>query len=175
LTVGRYGAAAILATALLAGGCAEPRSNTGYAGTWRQDTAWMESTIAIAPRGDGYAVRFSVASTDGKRTVRCDWSGRCEERVDGRLVSTFEVESWEDPETGHLMVSSRRTILTPPEREEYQLDELEVSPDGLELWAHSHERGGQTFEEGRRPKRSYPKFSDRVEDPPEGGGGGTGE
>jgi hypothetical protein len=161
----------VVAAALVLAGCTgEPKSDTGYVGTWKTGTDWIESTIAIVRAADGFATRVSVVTSDGKRAVRCDWDGRCEEYVEGRLTSTYDMSTWVDEDTGHLMLESRRHILVPEEREEYQLDELVVGDDGLTLWAYSRERGGQRFSADRRPKRSYTKFSDRVTDPPRGGG-----
>ena len=146
--------------------CAEPRTDTGYVGTWTSSTDWIETRVAIVAHAEGYLTRVSLRTADGKRTLRCDWSGRCDERVEGTLTSTYAFRTWADEETGHVMIESRRTVLVPERREEVQLDELIVSDDGLTLWAHSHERAGQAFPAGRRPKRAYEKYSDRVEDPP---------
>jgi hypothetical protein len=169
--IGRF---AILLLAALGGVVActpEVRvSNTGYEGTWSRGTERAMSTIAFVRDGDGMRFRWSVRSDDDKWSVRCGWDGRCEEYVDGVKTSEYTFRTWEDEETGHVMLECTGRVFLPKELDVHYVDELVLEPDGLVMWSYSLERGGQTYEGDARPKRKFEKVSDAVADPPDDAG-----
>ena len=75
------------------------------------------SIVAIARSGDGYRFRWSKHSYEPALDVTCDWDGRCEERLFGKLTATYEFATTIDPATGRLLVAC---------------DERRVEPETLE-------------------------------------------
>jgi hypothetical protein len=164
--VRRWGALLVI---VLAAGCAPKVSDTGYVGTWKGGSDRATSTIAIFRGEHGYRFRWKVDSADGRWRVRCSWDGRCEEHVDGMKAADYVFVTREDPETGHLLVECTGKVSRPKPADIHYVDELVVSPGGLQLWSYSRERGGQRFQGDARPKRSFRKVADEVGDPPREG------
>jgi hypothetical protein len=164
--VNRAKAVAVLLWAAVAMACAPRISDTGYVGTWARGSDRVRSTIAIYKDGEEYLFRWKVDTADGKWRVRCDWDGRCEEQVDGEKVSDYRFVARKDPATGHLIVECDGVVSKPKHAVIHYVDELVVEPGGRVLSSYSLERGGQRFEGGARPKRSYEKVADEVGERP---------
>jgi len=163
----RISAGVVLVVLGCAIGCSEPRSDTGYTGTWVLRTDRIESRIAIVPREDGgYRFRLSQTTADGKSKIRCDWNGDCEQHVEGVLAARFRFVPKVDPATGLLRVRCEGGPDGPESPTIVYENELVVADGGLELESYTIERAGQSFEGDARPWRLLSKFSDRVEDPP---------
>ena len=160
----------VLGLALALGACErEPTiSDTGYVGTWSKGTERSRSTISIRRKGDAYQFRWGASSADGNWKVRCDWSGRCEEFVDGEKTSDYRFRTWVDPRTNLLMVECRGKVFKPNQLDVHYVDQLEVEPGGRVLWSYTLERGGQRFDGDARPRRFFEKVSDEVVDDPSG-------
>lgn len=158
-----------LAAALLSacGTSVRPRaSDTGYTGTWARDNPRIRSMVAIARSGEAYRYRVSVASDDGRWTIRCDWDGACIETVDGRRVEALAFATSVDPVSGRLRVDCHARALV-PERKDYRvLEEIEVLPGGKRLAFRTLERDGVAYPEAARPRREFVKVADVVAPPP---------
>ncbi|MBZ5640763.1 MAG: hypothetical protein LAO51_18655 [Acidobacteriia bacterium] len=137
-------------------------SDTGYLGTWSRGNDRNVSIVSIAKSGDRYFFRWRKTSYDGKFKVDCDWYGRCEERLNGEKMATYEFSPRLDPATGHLMIESTERRLLPEKVDTHYLDELVVEPGGKVLWSYTVERDGQKFTGSARPMRSLDKVADGV-------------
>ncbi len=163
----RIGFCVLLTLATLACDEPEPVSNTGYTGTWERGNDRLRSSLAIVEWNGQYLVRKSVSSTDGGHTVDCDWSGQCEEFVDGEKTSEYTFRSWVDPKSKRLWIECHGTITKPTPLELHYVDELLLKDDGLRIRARTVEEQGRKYTEGM-PKRDYRKVSNSVSDPPAG-------
>lgn len=140
-------------------------SDTGYTGTWAQGNDRVVSIVAIARAGDGYLFRWRKRSYDGVLEIRCGWDGRCEERLKGATMATYEFKTRVDSKTGHLVVACKEHRLAPEKVEIEYTDELVVEPGGKVLTSYVIERGGTKYTGGERPMRSFEKIADGVAGP----------
>ena len=163
----RIGFCALLTLATLACDVHQPVSNTGYTGTWERGSERTRSRLAIVEWNGQYLVRKSVNSADGRHTVRCEWSGHCEEFVDGEKTSEYTFRSWVDPKSKRLWIECHGTITKPAPLELHYVDELLLKDDGLRIRARTVEEQGRKHTRAR-PKRDYRKISNSVSDPPAG-------
>ena len=163
--------AAILPALLLTAACETGVSltDTGYEGTWTRGNDRVTSTLAIVKRGDGYLVRWGLETSDGRKVVRCDWNGACEERIEGESVATYRFRNWIDPDNGRLQIECTRELADDTQNAIHYIDELVVRKQGKKLVSRTEESGGQSFEGKSRPKRVFAKVSDAVVDPPDAG------
>jgi hypothetical protein len=154
--------------AVLALGCTikPQRTDTGYTGTWSRGTEYARRIVTIAKQGDRYLFRPGVRSQDGQWQWRCEWEGRCQEKIDGEITSEYTFRTWIDPETGHLMVECTGKVWKPTEVAMHYVDELVLEPGGTKLAAYTNERDGRRFEGDHRPKFVFTKVADTVGDPP---------
>jgi hypothetical protein len=155
--------------ALLPCGCGPQVSDTGYEGTWQRGNERARSTIEIVKRGDEYLFRWSVDSTEGGRVVHRDWEGSCEEFVDGVKTSEYTFRTWTTP-AGLLRVECKGKMVEPEPAEVHYIDQLRVKPGGRTLTVATLEQDGDSFREGKKPRRTFTKVSDAVGDPPQPAG-----
>ncbi len=137
-------------------------SDTGYTGTWAKGNDRGVSIVAIARAGDRHLFRWSKHSYEHSLDVTCGWDGRCEEKLLGKLMATYEFSTRTDPATGRLLVECRERRLEPEKLDIHYVDELVVEPGGKLLWSYTNERDGQKFERDGRPTRSFEKVADAV-------------
>jgi len=163
----RIGALALLLLATLACDAEGPVSDTGYTGTWEKGNERTRSRLAIVEWNGQYLVRKSVESADGTHKLRCDWSGDCEEFVDGEKTSEYTFRTWVDQKLKRLRIECHGTITKPTPLELHYVDELVLKDDGLRIRARTLEQQGQKLTKGL-PKRDYRKISNSVSDPPAG-------
>ncbi len=163
----RIGSCVLLTLATLACDVHEPVSNTGYTGTWERGNERMRSRLAIVEWNGQYLVRKNLNSADGRHKVRCDWSGHCEEFVDGGKTSEYTFRTWVDPKSKRLWIECHGTITNPTPLELHYVDELLLKDDGLRIRARTLEEQGRKHTKGL-PKRDYRKISNSVSDPPPG-------
>jgi hypothetical protein len=167
--IARWGLSLLLLAVVV--GCEQKLSDTGYVGTWSRGNEIVKSTLAIVKEGDSYRVRWTLTSTDGKREVRCQWDGRCQELGEGgELLAEFQLTPSVDAQSGHLFIECRGQTYKPEEGEMYFRDELVLRPRNR-LVARTLEDQAQRYDEIRKPKRTFHKVADSVEDPPRVGAG----
>jgi len=157
----RRNASPILVLTILAGCSSGPSvSNTGYVGAWENGNERVISRIVIARDGDEYRFSWSVDSGDDRWTVQCDWTGHCDEFVDGEKTSEYTFRAWIDPTSGHLRVECRGKVSHPKEVDVHYVDELVVADDGLTLESYEIERNGKPLESEKR--RVFTKVADET-------------
>lgn len=171
MTRAKWAQAALIAALSSLPGCGLPPmvSDTGLRGTWSRGNARNVSIVAITEVGGRWYFRWTKRSVDGKLSVLCDWDGRCDERLNGKQVATYEIATTYDAATGTLSTRTveRRTI---PEEHTYQYtDVMEVTDSGRTLFNYTTERDGQVYEGKDGPQRSFSKVSNGIADPPRPG------
>ncbi len=148
-------------------------SDTGYVGTWSRGNDRGVSTVAIARVGDAYRFRWWKRTFDPARglalDVRCEWNGRCEERLFGELIATYEFSTRTDPATGRLLVECHERRVAPEKKDIHYVDELVVEPGGKVLWSYTDQTDGHRYVDSERPMRSFDKVADAVAGVPEEG------
>jgi hypothetical protein len=140
-------------------------SDTGYTGTWSKGNDRVISIVAIAKVGERYLFRWTKRSYDGKLEIRCGWDGRCEERLNGRSMATYEFRTQVDPASGRLVVECDERRLEPEKLSLDYRDELVVEPGGKVLSSYTVERSGTVLSGDERPRRSFDKVADAVSGP----------
>ena len=155
-------------TGLIASSCGLPPmiSDTGYKGTWHRGNDRHVSIVAITQIDGRWFFRWSKRSFDGKLAIRCDWEGRCEERLNGALVATYAITPRFEPASGRLFTDTVEVRKVPEERTVRYADLLEVADHGMTLRNFTVDRDGRSFEGGERPMRSFEKVADGVAEPP---------
>jgi hypothetical protein len=158
---------------ITATGCHIPPtvSDTGYQGTWSRGNDRNVSIVAIAELEGQLRFRWTKRSFDGKLAIVCDWDGRCEERLNGKLVATYAIGVRFDAAAGVLYTDTVESRIFPDIQTFRYTDVMEVDKGGLTLWNYTVDRDGQHYEGIGRPKRSFSKVSDSVADPPRPGRG----
>jgi len=157
-----------LIVALLACGCRglpDVVTDTGYEGTWRRGN--------IVRHEGEYRVRLSKTTEDGQSRIRCDWSGQCEEFVEGMKTSDYTFRLWLDEERGHLRLECTGQVFEPSPLEIHYIHELVVTPKGRALKSYTLLDVNGTYEFKKGPRRTLRKVSDHVTDPPDGWRPGT--
>ena len=140
-------------------------SDTGYLGTWSRGNDRNVSILAIAKSGETWRFRWTKRSFDGKFSVLCTWEGKCEERLLGDLVATYDIETrFAD---GKLYTETIEERKVPSVSTLRYTDVMEVADGGRTLWNYTIERDGQQYEGTSRPMRSFSKVADAVLEPPE--------
>jgi hypothetical protein len=160
------GAALAAAGSLAACGLPPMLSDTGYRGTWRRGSERQGSIVAITEAGGRWYFRWTLRDPDGRRTVLCDWEGRCEERHKDQTVATYTIASRLDPETGKLTTDTVEERIAPEKKTFRYTDVLELADNGRTLLNFTTDRDGSHFEGAARPRRVFTKISDSVADPP---------
>jgi hypothetical protein len=141
-------------------------SDTGYRGTWSRSNLYNVSIVAITEVGGRWYFRWTKRSFDGKHTILCDWDGRCEERLDGKLLATYTIATRYDTATGTLATDTLEERVAPAKRTDHYSDVMEVADRGLTLRNYTTERNGQRFAGAARPMRSFSKLANSLADPP---------
>jgi hypothetical protein len=124
------------------------------------------SIVAIAEAGGAWYFRWTKRSFDGKLTVLCDWGGRCEERLNGKLMATYEITTRYDAASGRLSTETVEERVIPEKKTFRYTDVMEVKDAGRTLWNFTTDRDGAHYEGAGRPQRSFAKVANSVADPP---------
>ena len=161
----------LLAVAMLSA-CGLPPmlSDTGYRGTWSRGNDRNVSIVAIIEIDGRWFFRWTKRSFDGKFTVLCDWGGRCEERLNGKLLATYAISTRYDPAARSLTTDTVEERMVPDKQTFRYSDVMEVKDQGRTLWNYTTERDGQHYDGLARPMRSFTKVANSVADPPRGEG-----
>jgi hypothetical protein len=161
-------AGALLVSGILPAACGLPPmvSDTGYKGTWRRGTGPQGSIVAITQVGDRWYFRWTMRDPAGRRSVLCDWEGRCEERYKDQPVATYTISSRLDPATGKLTTDTVEERVAPERKTFRYTDVLELADEGRTLVNFTTDRDGSHFEGAARPRRSFAKISNSIADPP---------
>jgi hypothetical protein len=141
-------------------------TDTGYKGTWSRGNARNVSIIAITEVDGTWKFRWTKRSFEGKLMILCDWDGRCEERLNGKLVATYAITTRFDSTSGLLHTDTVESRVFPDIQTFRYSDVMEVEDGGFTLWNYTVDRDGQHYEGVARPKRSFSKVADSVADPP---------
>jgi len=152
------------------GGGAVTTTDTGYEGTWGRGSDRVVSRISIVKIDGEYKYRVGLTSEDGKRVIRCDWDGDCEEFIDGEKTSEYKFTIWFDEPSDRLRVECVGEVFRPTPATVHDIDELVVKANGLKLRRRAIQRGEKSYKKGDypRPHLDYAKISDQVTDPPPG-------
>jgi hypothetical protein len=160
-------AALLLAMTMVSCGDLPPMvSDTGYRGTWSRSNQHNISIVSITDVGGRWFFRWTKRTYDGQLTILCDWDGRCEERLKGKLTATYTMTTRYDVVTGKLYTDTVETRRVPGEQVFRYTDVMEVTDGGRTLWNFTTDRDGQHYEGGARPMRSFRKIANSVADPP---------
>lgn len=145
-------------------------TDTGYEGTWVRGGELVTSTISIVKVDGVYKYRVGLVSEDGKRIIRCDWEGVCEEFIDGEKTSDYKYTTRFNEESKTLEVECVGSVHRPTVASIHDIDELVVKRNGLKLRRRAILRGDKSYRKGDypRPLADYTKLSDQVVDPPPG-------
>jgi len=145
-------------------------TDTGYEGTWGRGNDRVSTRISIAKVDGEYKYRVGLISDDGKRVIRCDWDGKCNEFIDGEKTSEYQHTTSFDDATQHLVVECVGKVHYPTAASIHDIDELVVKGKGLKLRRKALRRGDKTYKQGDypRPYINYTKISDQIVDPPAG-------
>jgi hypothetical protein len=141
-------------------------SDTGYRGTWSRGNDRNVSILAITEEGGRWWFRWTKRSFDRKYTILCDWNGRCEERLNGKLAATYAITTRFDTATGLLGTETVEERLIPERQVFRYTDVMEVRDEGRTLWNFTIDRDGQHYEGAARPQRSFTKIANGIADPP---------
>ncbi len=153
---------AALGGVILATGCGNRVSDTGYIGTWSRGNNSARSTISIAKQGDQYRFHWKLARKDGQWSVTCDKNAHCEEFLEGKRVAEYQFSTRVDPATGYLIVHGDQTIYGKTVEKRLDIDELIVEGGGLKLGSYTIERNGTKMKRGEGPTRYFDKVSDDI-------------
>jgi hypothetical protein len=160
----------LLLTLLILSSCGLPPmiSDTGYRGTWSRGNDRNVSIVAIAEVDGRWFFRWTKRSFDGKFTILCDWEGRCEERLNGKVLATYAITTRYDAHSGVLSTEAVEEREIPDKQTFRYTDVMEVKNDGRTLWNYTTDRDGQHYDGTARPMRSFTKIANSVADPPRG-------
>jgi len=160
----------LLLTVALLSSCGLPPmiSDTGYRGTWSRGNDRNVSIVAIAEVDGRWFFRWTKRTFDRKFTILCDWEGRCEERLNGKLIATYAMTTRYDAATETLSTETVEERMVPDRQTFRYTDVMEVNDNGRTLWNYTSDRDGQHYEGAARPKRSFAKIANSVADPPRG-------
>jgi hypothetical protein len=162
----RVGALFLLLSALASCDLPPMISDTGYRGTWRRGNDRVVSIVAITESAGRWYFRWTKWSSDGRLTVRCDWDGRCEERLDGKRVVTYTITPRFDAASGKLWLDTVEESVEPGRPARRYTEVMDVRDGGLTLRNVTIDRDGQHFEGLMGPQRSFTKIANSVADPP---------
>jgi hypothetical protein len=162
------GHGAVLGMVLAATACrfAPMVTDSGYKGTWSRGNDRNVSIVAITQVGGAWKFRWTKRSFDGKLTILCDWDGRCEERLNGKLVAQYVISLRFDTADGKLYTDTVEDRVIPDKQTFRYTDVMEVENGGRTLWNYTVDRDGQHYDGLARPRRSFTKVADCVADPP---------
>jgi len=161
----------LLLTLAMLSSCGLPPmiSDTGFRGTWSRGNDRNVSIVAIAEVDGRLMFRWTKRSFDRKFTILCDWEGRCEERLNGKLLATYAIITRYDTHSGALSTETLEERVVPDKQTFRYTDVMEVKDGGRTLWNFTSEREGQHYDGTARPMRSFTKIANSVADPPRGG------
>jgi hypothetical protein len=164
--------AALLIAALSATACTvkPKRSDTGFTGTWgrKGPIGDYQSTVAIAKQGERYLFRWKLDAKDRSWSVRCDWEGLCEERLDGKKIAEYKFEVTQKPGENFLTVTCTRTPVEKGINGFRYVDDLVLEPGGLNMTSYTRELNDRTYPRDSTMVKSFDKVSDRISEPPAG-------
>ena len=166
-TILRVGAV-LLAAASVACSLPPMISDTGYRGTWSRGNVRNVSIVEITELGGRWWFRWTKRSFDGKYMILCDWDGRCEERLNGKLAATYRITTALDAASGRLGTETVEERLIPEKQTFRYADVMEVRGEGRTLWNYTIDRDGKHYEGAERPQRSFTKVANGIADPPPG-------
>ena len=156
--------------ALGLGGCASrpapPANPESYSGVWSRESDMGPSSLAIRVEGTTAWFRWSLGAEDAAHSVRCEWSGACEEWQGTEKIGEYRFRSWIDPLTRRLMVEVWRNVMLPEPGREYWIDELLLHAGGDRLIARTVERDGVVFDATTQPSYEFVRVAAGVDDPP---------
>jgi hypothetical protein len=150
------------------GGLPDVVTDTGYQGTWRRGNERTQSELAIVEHEGEYRMRLSRTTSDRQTNIRCDWSGNCEEFVEGMKTSEYKFRVWIDEERGNLRLECKGQVFEPAPLDVHYIHELVVMPKGHVLKSYTVLDADGTYEFKKGPRRRLHKVSDHVTDPPDG-------
>ncbi len=158
----------MLGSILLLGACDLPPmvSDTGLRGTWVRRAGEGLSIVSITEIDGRWYVRSTRRSPDGTQSTRCEWDGRCQETLDGKLAATSTVTTTYDPDTATLTTDIAEERIYPSKKTIHLREDLLVDDHGRTLRIFTVDRGGQRFEHKGGPQRWLTKVADSVPDPP---------
>lgn len=164
------GIAWIALVALASSGCSSKPtlSDTGFVGTWgrRGFIGDYRSTISIVRQGERHLFRWKFDSDDRTWSVRCNWDGVCEERLEGKHVAQYVFEVTQKPGDDFLTVACTRNPTREGEAGFRYVDDLVLEPGGLELTSYTREQNDKTYPRESTQIKRFDKISNGVSDPP---------
>jgi hypothetical protein len=141
-------------------------SDTGCRGTWTRRNAYNQTIVAITEVEGRWYFRWDKRMFDGSQTVRCDWDGHCDERLNDMPAATYTITTSYDAASGTLTAATVEERVHPTKRTLRYTELMQVADAGRTLFSYTTERDGEAFVGGGRPQRSFTKVADSVADPP---------